>query len=452
MAARFETLDSLAAMLADGRTSARELVEAALDNIAAMEPGGGPVFLYVDSEQARLGADYIDALRRAGRAPSRFAGIPFSIKDLFDQAGQVTKAGSVVLEGEPPAKRDALAIARLKQAGFIGLGRTNMSEFAYSGVGLNPHYGTPKSVFDRKTGRIPGGSSAGAGVSVGDGTCALGIGTDTGGSCRIPAAWNGVVGYKSSVGRVPLDGVYPLAKTFDTVGPLARSVQCAASADALMAGDWGGQIVRRGADTLRLGVLQHLMLDDLDSETGRVFEQTLMRLSRAGVQLVDVAFEELARLPDINASGGIGAVEAYALHGERIAVDGARYDPRVRVRIASGARITAPAYVQLEERRRELVAKTDLLMAGLDAFVMPTTPMAAPAIAALDDDRDYGRLNFLALRNTFAGNFLERCAISLPMNEPGRAPLGLMLMAPLMKDRELFSVALAVEQVLSAKS
>jgi len=451
-----QTLAQMSQALESGQTSARALVETSLEAIDNNASDGGPVFIRVDADQARASADYMDALRKAGRAPSRFAGIPFSVKDLFDQAGQVTTAGSVVRAGADVAERDAVAIERLKLAGFVALGRTNMTEFAYSGVGLNPHYGTPKSIYDRDTGRIPGGSSSGAAVSVADGTCGLAIGTDTGGSCRVPAAFNGIVGYKPSHGRVPLDGVFPLATSFDSVGPLARSVQCCASADTLMSRDWpenrDATIAERPLKGLRLGVPQSLVLDDLDDDVAMVFGAALTRLACHGVEIVDVTFTELEELAAMNAGGGIAAVEAYEVHSHGLATQGPAFDQRVRQRILAGAKISAHDFLALKTKRDKMINKADALMAGLDGFIMPTCPHIPAAISDLDDDADYGRINLQALRNTFVGNFLNRCAISVPAHEQGRAPVGLMLMAPLFDDQALFSVAKAVEALVSHKT
>jgi len=447
---QFHTLEQMSQRLESGQTSARYLVEKSLAAIADNAEDGGPVFLSVDAEQAQASADYMDALRAAGRAPSRFAGIPFSVKDLFDINGQVTTAGSVVRMDEEAARCDAVAIERLKLAGFVAIGRTNMTEFAYSGVGLNPHYGTPKSIYDRQIGRIPGGSSAGAAVSVADGTCGLAIGTDTGGSCRVPAAFNGIVGYKSSHGRVPLDGVYPLASSFDTVGPLARSVQCCASADALMGRDWDGVIAERPLKGLKLGVPQSLVLDDLDDDVAMVFGAALTRLACNGVEIVDVDFRELEDLASINSGGGIAAVEAYGVHRHGLETCEDGYDQRVRTRILAGAKISAHDFIALQTRRGEMIRRADELMDGLDGFVMPTCPHIPAAITDLDDDGDYSRINLMALRNTFVGNFLNRCAISVPAHAQGDAPVGLMLMAPLMADKALFSVANAVESIISS--
>jgi aspartyl-tRNA(Asn)/glutamyl-tRNA(Gln) amidotransferase subunit A len=440
------TMDALARELDGGRTSARALVEESLARIADPAGEGARTFIAVDAEGARAHADLIDGLRRRGRAPSHFAGIPFSVKDLFDLAGEETRAGSK--QAMPKAQRDAPAIARLKAAGFIALGRTNMTEFAYSGVGLNPHHGTPRSVWDRATGRIPGGSSSGAGVSVADGMCPLAIGTDTGGSCRIPAAYNGIVGWKPSVGRVPTAGAFPLSRTLDAVGPLARSVADCALADALMAEDWNGAVSARPAGSLRLAALAGVATEGLDAAVAAAYGAALSRLSAAGARIADLAMPELAELPAINAKGGISAAEAYTEHRARIEVHGDEYDPRVRNRILLGQAISAEEIISIHRKRAAMVARFAALAQGFDAVALPAVAITPPAIAELSRDEDYLRLNFLSLRNTFLGNFLNVCAISLPMTAPGEAPAGLMLMAPWGSDRALFDVAAGVEAAL----
>jgi aspartyl-tRNA(Asn)/glutamyl-tRNA(Gln) amidotransferase subunit A len=442
------TLAGLAGELREGKTSSRELVERALAKISDPAGEGARAFIRVDAAGARAAADYQDLLRRGGRAPSPFAGIPISVKDLFDLAGEVTTAGSKVLKDTAPAVADAPTIAALKSAGLIVLGRTNMTEFAYSGVGLNPHYGTPRSIYDRKTGRIPGGSSAGAAVAVADGICALGIGTDTGGSCRIPAAYNGIVGYKPSTGRVSTKGAYPLSPLLDSVGSLGNSVACCAAADALMAGDWAGQIVLREASTLRIGVLKTAVLEGLEAEVALAYEQALARLAKAGVTLVDFAFDELLELPSLTIKGGIVAAESYAHHRSLIAQRGAEYDPRVRMRLEAAAVISAADYLSILKRRDEIIARFSGCAQGFSAIALPTVMNVPPPIAALDADQDYLRFNSMSLRNTYVGNFLDGCALSIPVNEPGAAPVGLMLMAPCGQDQNLFSVGQSVEQFL----
>lgn len=443
------TLDELAAGLAAGKLTSRELVERSLAAISDPAGEGARAFVSVDTEGACAAADFADTQRKRGRAISPLAGIPFSSKDLFDLAGELTRAGSKVLNGAAPATSDAVAIARLKAQGMIVIGRTNMTEFAYSGVGLNPHYGTPRSPFDRATGRIPGGSSSGAGVSVADGMVSLAIGTDTGGSCRVPASYCGIVGYKSSHGRVPLTGAYPLSSSFDTIGPLAHSVACCARADAIMAGDWDGAVPGREVQGLRLAVLRDFVLDGLAPAVEQAFGRALALLADEGAQLADMAFPELRDIPAINAKGGIVAAEALAVHRRLMSTRGADYDPRVRSRIEPAEGISAADYLDYIARRREMIHLFAARFDGADAVILPTTLNTAPAIAELAGDKDYMRFNAMSLRNTYVGNFLNGCAISLPMERPGEAPCGLMLMAPWGSDRALFGVAAAVERALA---
>jgi len=432
------TLDGLASELREGKTSSRQLVEQALAKISDPAGEGPKAFIKVDAEGALAAADYQDLLRRQDRQPSPFAGIPISVKDLFDLAGEVTTAGSKVLKDAAPALADAPAIAALKSAGLVVLGRTNMTEFAYSGVGLNPHYGTPRAAFDRKTGRIPGGSSSGAAVAIADGMCALSIGSDTGGSCRIPAAYNGIVGYKPSTGRVSLRGAYPLSSCLDSVGPLGNSVACCAAADALMAGDWPGKIAARAVSSLRIGVLKTMVLEGLDADVAAAYERALARLSKADATLVDLSFEELLEMPNLTIKGGVVAAEAYAHHRDLIARKGADYDPRVRLRLEAAAGISAADYLSIVKRRDEMIRRFSAVAQGLSAVVFPTVMIVPAPIAALAGDQDYLRYNSMSLRNTYVGNFLNCCAISIPVNEPGAAPVGLMLMGVWGQDQNLF--------------
>jgi aspartyl-tRNA(Asn)/glutamyl-tRNA(Gln) amidotransferase subunit A len=443
-----KTLEALALELEQGRTSAAELVDVALARIKDPAGEGQRAFILLDEEAAREGARHMDMLRRRNAQPSRFAGIPISVKDLFDMTGQVTTAGSIVLKDSPPAKADAPAIARLKAQGFIVLGRTNMTEFAYSGLGLNPHYGTPLSPFERARRRIPGGSSSGAAVSVADGMCALAIGTDTGGSCRIPAAFCGVVGFKPSTGRIPTVGAYPLSYTLDSVGSLGNSVRCVATGDAIMAGQEEQRLVEVPPSRIRLGIPRSLERMDTEPGVAKAFERAVKRISEAGVAIEAAEFPSIEEIAQINTKGGISAVEAFSHHKELIAAAGDRYDPRVRRRIANGASIAAHEYVDTLRKRARLIERVKTMMTGLDAAILPTTPNIPPLVSALETDDEYLRLNFLSLRNTFIGNFLDMCAISLPVHELEEPPVGLMAMAPSGSDRRLLSVALALEGLL----
>src|ERR1700726_3888180 len=280
------TLASLADDLASGRTSARKLVDDCLARIGDASGEGVRAFIHVDAEAAIEAAEAMDRLREVRAAPAPYAGIPVSIKDLFDIKGQVTRAGSRALEDSAPAERDATVVARLRRAGFVVIGRTNMTEFAYSGIGINPHYGTPKGAWQRNVGHVPGGSSSGAAVSVVDAMAHGALGTDTGGSCRIPAAYNGIVGFKPTQRRVPLDGGVPLSFTLDSFGPLARTTQCCAILDAVLADETFVPLRPRPIKGMRLAVPTTVVLDELDEEVARTFERALESLSRHGA-LID---------------------------------------------------------------------------------------------------------------------------------------------------------------------
>jgi len=445
-----KSLHELSVGLSNGTLTARGLADEALAKIADENGEGERVFLRVDEHAVRADADYMDGLRATGRSPSTYAGIPMSLKDLFDVAGEVTAAGSAVLRNAPPAIRDARVVARLKAAGFINMGRTNMTEFAYSGVGLNPHYGTPASVWDRETGRIPGGSSSGAAVSVADNMAAIAMGTDTGGSCRVPAAFNRVVGVKPTTGRVSTEGVYPLSKSLDAPGPFGKTVACCAAADAILAEDWDGVPTKRAPSTLRFAMLQTTAHDGLDADVAAAIEAAYGALSAAGVQFSDVTLPELELLPQMNAKGGLAAAEAYAVHKALLASDGEKYDQRVATRIKSGSLQGADELIDILTFRADIIASSRAALAGFDAFIMPTVPIVPPAIADLARDEDYARINLQCLRNTFIGNFLDTCAISLPIGDPDGPPVGLMLMARGGDDHAMFAAAAAVEAVLQS--
>jgi aspartyl-tRNA(Asn)/glutamyl-tRNA(Gln) amidotransferase subunit A len=443
------TIEEHAQALTDGSTTSRALVEQCLARIADPDGEGARAFVKVHSEQARAMADAMDALRRSGRAPSRYAGIPVSLKDLFDIAGEPTPAGSRALADASPAAAHAPVVQRMLAAGFVPLGRTNMTEFAFSGLGINPHYGTPRSPWDRAAGRIPGGSSSGTAVSVSDGMAIAGLGTDTGGSCRIPAAFCGIVGYKPTARRVPIAGVLPLSPSLDSVGPLARSVTCCAIVDAVLAGTPPAPPVPMALAGLRLAVPENVMLDGLDLAVASAFERALDLLSQAGARIVKARFPEFEEAQAASAAGGFAASEAYAWHRALLAEKGALYDPRIRPRIARGERMSAADYIDLRNARARLIARFDAATAGFDALLMPTSPILPARIADLENEREYNRINLLSLRNTTLGNFFDRCAISLPCHREGEAPVGLMLMGETMGDARLFAIAAGVEAILA---
>lgn len=443
-------LASLAEDLAAGRTTSRALLDHCLDRAQDPAGEGALAFLQIDAAQARHQADLIDRERAAGHEARPFAGIPVSVKDLFDVAGQVTRAGSELLSGTRPAQRDAESVARLRAAGFVIVGRTNMTEFAYSGLGLNPHHGTPANAWDRAARRIPGGSSSGAAISVTDGMAAAGLGTDTGGSCRIPAALNGIAGFKPTAASVPQAGCFPLSESLDSIGSLAPSVACCAALHGVLSGSQlrlpaGARSVRG----LRLGLPQTVVLDGLDADVQQAFERALGRLSAAGAAIVELPLTEFAEVAQINQHGGLIAAEAYALHQPLLQQGGARYDPRVKVRIEKGAAQSAALYLQTRARRRDWIARVRARIAGIDFLVFPTVPTIAPTIASLADEDLYGRVNLAMLRNPSFGNFLDGCSVSLPCQQAGDAPVGLMLTGRNGQDESLLLAAQAVEALLA---
>ena len=442
------TLAGLANDLAAGRTTSRALVADCLARIQDKNGEGARAFMAVTAESAMLAADDIDRLRSAGAQPSPYAGIPISIKDLFDVAGEVTRAGSRVLADAPPAQRDAPAVARLRHAGFVLIGRTNMTEFAYSGLGLNPHYGTPRAPWDRAAGRAPGGSTSGGAVSVADGMAHATLGTDTGGSCRIPAAFTGLVGYKSTASRVPLEGAIPLAPSLDSVGSIARSVRCCATLDAILAAEPETCLDEVPLTGLRLAVPQTVALEGLLPAVAHAFGQALTRLSRAGLHIEEVRCAEFACIASMNAKGGFAAAESYAWHRDLVEEKGELYDPRVRSRILRGREQNAADYIELRAARRALILHSDRSLTPFDALILPTAAIVPPRLADLDTDDEYARANLLALRNPTLINMIDGCAVSIPIHEPEAEPVGIMIAARRGCDRRLLAIAAALEPVL----
>ncbi|RPI47957.1 MAG: amidase, partial [Betaproteobacteria bacterium] len=327
-----KTILELSQALTAGKITSEAIVEEALARATSREGEGGRVFIALDPEKVRAQARASDTLRRAGIVPSPLAGLPVSLKDLFDVAGETTSAGSVVLRDMPPAKADAPTVARLRAAGAVIVGRTNLTEFAYSGIGINPHYDTPRNPYDRVTGRIPGGSTAGGAVSVADAMAVIGLGTDTGGSTRIPAALCGIVGYKPTKSRIPTDGVFPLSYSLDSVGPMGPSVACCAICDAVLAGETPAAPASANLSGLRLAIPQTLVLDDLDQDVGRDFARALQRLSAAGVKLIETPMAPFGEMNEINRPGGLSPMEAFHVHKRLLERAGDRYDQRVRWR------------------------------------------------------------------------------------------------------------------------
>jgi aspartyl-tRNA(Asn)/glutamyl-tRNA(Gln) amidotransferase subunit A len=425
----------------------RAAVDSALAHIRAPRGQGKLVFTRIYEDAARVAADAADGMAGAGVELPDLAGVPISIKDLFDVAGEPTRAGARLLEDAAPATRDAEVVRRLRRAGAAIVGKTNMTEFAFSGLGLNPHYGTPLNVWDRPNARIPGGSSSGAAISITDGMAAAAIGTDTGGSCRIPAALNGLVGFKPTARTVPTTGAIPLSTSYDSVGPLARNVAMCARIHAVLSDS--DQRVRPVAPVqLRLGVVTNYVVDGMDVAVSSIFEAALKRISRSGAVLQEIRLPVLDELPALFVNGGLVAAEAYEWHRGLLERRSAEYDPRVAVRIRRGSLISASDYLALQRLRRILVDRWVQQVDSFDAIVMPTVPMVAPMICELDDDEAYGRVNLLMLRNPTVVNALDGCAITIPCHVPDDPPVGMMLATTAGRDWKLLSAAAALERIL----
>jgi aspartyl-tRNA(Asn)/glutamyl-tRNA(Gln) amidotransferase subunit A len=431
--------------LQSGQTSAREVFERAAG--IAKSAAGQHVYM--------PGSIPSPLLTTPAPQPSAFddpaqplAGIPISIKDLFDVAGEVTAAGSTVLAGAAAAAADCPAVARLRAAGAALAGRTNMVEFAFSGVGINPHYGTPVNPADPSLERIPGGSSSGAAVSVATSAALVGLGSDTGGSIRIPAALCGLVGFKSTARLVPTQGVLPLSTSLDTVCALTRSVRDAVTVHQVLAAR-SVQFSGKPLSSFRLAVARTQLQDGLDSTVAQAFERSLQVLRQAGAYIEDIALEEISDLAAINASGGLSAAQSYAWHRELIGKHQAEYDPRVALRILRGAQMTTYEYIDLLAARKAWISRMEASLSGFDAVLSPTVPIVAPSIASvLNDDEEFFRVNGLLLRNTAVVNMLDGCAISLPCQDPDQLPVGLMLWHAALHDDTVLELALQVEAAL----
>jgi amidase/aspartyl-tRNA(Asn)/glutamyl-tRNA(Gln) amidotransferase subunit A len=429
-------------------TSAAALLEASL--ASARDPAHRHTFLRLTAEPAIAAAESVDRLQRAGAPVPPLAGLAVSVKDLFDVQGEVTSAASLILADAPAAAADCPAVARLRRAGAALIGRTNMSEFAFSGVGINPHHGTPANA---ATGggepRVPGGSTSGGGVSVASGAAWAALGSDTGGSIRIPAALQGVVGFKNTARLTPAEGAVPLSTTLDTVSAITRSVRDAILLHQILA-DRQVAAPRQPLAALRFAVPTTVMLDALEPAVARAFDAALAALRGAGAQVEEIALGELAELAAINASGGFSAAESWVWHRQHLARDGARYDPRVRYRIERGREMSAADYIDLGHARRAWIARMEARMQGYDALLSPTVPCVAPPIAPLiADDQAFFETNGRLLRNPSVVNFLDGCAISLPCHRAGELPVGLMLWSSALRDDSLLAAALAVEACLA---
>lgn len=441
------TLRTLAADLRDRKVSSVELVEKCLGRMDQQQEESGPVFLHVDRNAALDAAEAMDRLRAHSSAPSEFAGIPISVKDLFEIAGQKTTAGSTILASSAPAKLDSHAVSRLRRAGFVVIGRTNMTEFAYSGLGLNPHYGTPVNPVAGFEDRVPGGSSSGAAVSVSREFAYAGLASDTGGSARIPAAFCNLVGFKPTASRVSLKGTSPLSPTLDSVGWIARSVSCIAILDNVLSSDGPPKTPKKPTIGPRIGIPRNVVMNDCEPEVTKAFETTCRLLMEAGAQLVDVDIPEFDGAASLLVNGGIVAAESYAWHRELVAQRPGDYDPRVLKRIMLGSQQQAADYVEAISLRRDMIDRVNRRLEGFDAIALPTVAIRPPTVAQVSDTEGFDKVNKLVLRNTMTANLFDGCALTIPV--PGADGIGFMLMGATGHDAYLISTALWAEDALS---
>ena len=445
-------LSHAAAEIASGQQRAEAALEAAL--AAAAAPSNDHTFVRRFDAQARAASRAVDTLRAAGAPTPRLAGLALSIKDLFDVAGQPTTAASRSMHDAPLASEDCPAVARLRRAGASLIGHTNMTEFAFSGVGINPHHGTPANpataALDAEP-RIPGGSTSGGAVSVATGAAWAALGSDTGGSIRIPAALQGLVGFKSTAQRVPTAGCIPLSPSLDTAAAITRSVRDAVLLHEVLAARRVA-LDPRPLSGWRLAVPRAVMLDTLEPAVATAFERAVSALRTNGACIEEIALPVLAGAAALQRNGGLSAAESWTWHRRRLAERERQYDPRVALRIHRGEAFTAADYLDLLEDRRRWIASTEAAMAGFDALLSPTVPIIAPRLQPLiEDDAAFFATNALLLRNPSLVNLLDGCALSLPCHRDGDWPVGLMVWGPAMADDRVLAVALAVEMALAGR-
>lgn len=429
--------------------TAVERTAKALRAIAEAGAEGARIFTKVYTDPALAQAAAADARAAAGISLGPLDGRIVSIKDLFDVAGEATTAGSKVLSDAPPATQDAVIVQRLRAAGAIIIGKTNMTEFAFSGIGINPHYGTPGNAKDVT--RIPGGSSSGAGVAVALGMCEIAIGSDTGGSIRIPSAFNGITGFKPSQERVSRAGALPLSFSLDTVGPLAGDVLDCAKTDAVLSGQAWQPLTQRSIAGLRIAVPRGLLFSQTDAQVLAAFDKAVAALQSAQARVTDVALDEWLAAPfRLQENGTLIAAEAAHIHGALLAAGKENaLDALVLSRIRRGETIAAAHYVGVQQARAQLQPQLDAAIADFDILALPTVPMLAPTIASLADEESFHRTNMLVLRNPSVFNFYDLPAVSLPLpRQAGELPVGLMLVGKRRGDRELLALAAALEQLM----
>ena len=447
------TIDATQKALMSGQISSIELVSDAFNEIEREGGEGSSVFVRTFKNSAITQAAASDAMRKMGVPQGPLAGIPISAKDLFDIEGAPTTAGSAALaETAKPAKRDAIVIARLRAAGAIFLGHTNMTEFAYSGLGINPHFGTPLNPWQQDVKRVPGGSSSGAASSVAENMAVAALGSDTGGSVRIPAAFHRLYGFKPTTGRHPMDGVFPLSSSLDTVGPIARSMHCCRIIDHVMAGEAIPEPNLRTMSGLRFGILETIALDGLDMEVAGAFVRSLETISKNGARLERIKIDAIRNFEQIAMLGSLAGPEAYHLHRTFVTSRGREMDPRVLSRIEASADISAADYIEMLALQRDMINKTYLATRNYDAILMPTVAVVPPEMKPLlASDALYAEANYKVLRNTAIVNLLGRPAATVPIGAKDGAPVGLMIIGEKGADATVQDLAESIDLCIRAQ-
>ena len=434
------TASELGREIGKGRIHPVELAEAFLDAIDT-HPHAPRIYARTTAPRARAEAMAAAARAKSGLRKGLLDGVPISWKDLFDTAGIPTEAGSALLKHRTPT-RDAAVLETATLQGLVCLGKTHMSELAFSGLGLNPVTATPPCLNDDRA--VPGGSSSGAAASVAFGLAPAAIGSDTGGSVRIPAAWNDLVGLKTTAGSLPLTGTVPLCEQFDTIGPLAHSVEDCAHLLAALHGSRPADLAGAGLAGKRLAILETVALDDLRDSPAKGFEDATQRLARAGATIDRIAVPEVAEAMGLAAI--LFTAEAYGIWRETIEKAPEKIFPRILDRFRSGATFTAMDYVAAWRRLHAIRAIWADRTAAFDAVILPTAPILPPdANRLMTDDAYYVTENLLALRNTRIGNMLGLCALTLPTSQPS---CGISLMAAPGQENRLLRLGAAAERAL----
>jgi aspartyl-tRNA(Asn)/glutamyl-tRNA(Gln) amidotransferase subunit A len=400
------------------------------------------IYARTTPQRALAEAEAARARARTGHRLSLLDGVPISWKDLFDTAGVATEAGSALLKDRVP-DTDAVVLRNATAMGLVCLGKTHMSELAFSGLGINPMTGTPPNVNDH--GAAPGGSSSGAAASVAFNLAAAGIGSDTGGSVRIPSAWNDLVGLKTTAGRLTLEGVVPLCLKFDTIGPLCRSVEDAALLLAAMEGRQPADLKGANLQGRRFAALQTCVLDDIRDEPLAGYQGALDRLRAAGATI------EPLDVPELNEAMSLSAVlftaEAYGLWRDVIEAHPEKMYDQILERFRIGKTYSGPDYVAAWAKLDAARAAWDVATAGFDAVLAPTAPNLPPSVTRLDSDRDYYVTeNLLTLRNTRVGNLMGLCALTLPTGVPS---CGIQLLGKPNMEDALLRIGAAAEAALA---